>query len=251
MVSRDVLAKYINNYLQVNKFKDYAPNGLQVEGGQHISSIVTAVSACQSVIEQAISLNADALLVHHGFFWKNESPILTGMKKNRIKSLLINDVNLFGYHLPLDAHASVGNNAQLANKLNIENPHAVEGIEQDLIWAGNLEKSLLAKEFASQLSLALNRQPLYFGNENKRIKHVAWCSGGAQDYIDIAKDLGVDAFISGEVSERTYYQAIEQDLIYFAAGHHATEKFGIQALGDLLALEFDLKHQFIDVNNPV
>ena len=251
MVSRVELTSYIDALLDVKKFKDYAPNGLQVEGKDTINAIVTGVSACQALIDKAIKLNADAILVHHGFFWKNESPTIEGMKKNRIQSLLANDINLLGYHLPLDAHIEYGNNAQLAKKLKISDAKPVVGIAQDLIWQGVLKVPVAAENFAATIDHALDRKPLFFGNTSNKISRVAWCTGGAQDYINIAADLGVDAFISGEVSEKTYYQALEQGMVYFSAGHHATEKFGIQALGEHLASKFDLRHAFVDMPNPV
>lgn len=251
MLHRTELTKYVNEYLQISNYKDYAPNGLQVEGRENIKTIVTGVSACAQLIQKAVEVNADAIMVHHGFFWKNDPTTIIGMRKSRIKSLLINDINLFGYHLPLDGHKVVGNNAQLALKFGVKDAKPVLGIAQDLVWQGMLENPLSADAFAQQLEINLKRKPLYFGNTEKPIHSLAWCSGGAQDYIDIAVDLGVDAFISGEVSERTYYQAMEQNIIYFSAGHHATEKYGIQALGEHLANKFNLTHHFIDIPNPV
>jgi dinuclear metal center YbgI/SA1388 family protein len=250
-MTRTELSQYLSDFLQISKYKDYAPNGLQVEGRAEISTIVTGVTACQALIEQAIELEADAILVHHGFFWKGEQQVITGMKQRRIKSLLNNDINLFGYHLPLDAHPMLGNNAELARKLGIADAEAVEGVAQGLIWQGRLDKPMSAKAFSARLNQVLHRCALHIGNENEEIQTLAWCTGGAQDYIDIAADLGVDAFISGEVSERTYHSAIELGIHYFAAGHHATERYGIQALGEHLAGEFNLVHHFVDINNPV
>ncbi|MGL5359259.1 MAG: Nif3-like dinuclear metal center hexameric protein [Shewanella sp.] len=250
-MTRTELAQYLADFLQVSAFKDYAPNGLQVEGKDKINTIVTGVSACQALIDEAIRLKADAILVHHGFFWKNEPEVITGMKQRRIKALLSHDISLFGYHLPLDAHPMLGNNATLARQLTILNPEAVAEVAQGLLWRGKLDLPMSAREFAGVLERALGRAPLHIGDGAAPIQELAWCSGGAQDYIDIAAKLGVDAFISGEVSERTFHSAVEQGIHYYAAGHHATERFGIQALGRHLAREFALEHHFVDIVNPV
>ncbi|WP_167496093.1 Nif3-like dinuclear metal center hexameric protein [Shewanella polaris] len=248
---RQELATYLDTFLNVHAFKDYAPNGLQVEGKSNIRTIVTGVTACQALIDAAVKVNADAILVHHGFFWKNEPEIITGMKYRRIKALMDHDISLFGYHLPLDAHHGVGNNAQLAQKLGIISPRVYEPVPQDLLWQGHLEHSLTVAEFSDLLNKVLKRKPLHIGDDTKMISTLAWCTGGAQDYIDYAAQMGVDAFISGEVSERTFHAAIEQGLHYFAAGHHATEQFGIQALGEHLAEKYNIEHHFIDIVNPV
>nr|WP_238103530.1 Nif3-like dinuclear metal center hexameric protein [Shewanella metallivivens] len=251
VISRQDLTAYLNTFLNVSAFKDYAPNGLQVEGKAQIRTIVTGVTACQALIEQAIAVNADAILVHHGFFWKNEPEVITGMKYRRIKALMDHDISLFGYHLPLDAHNGIGNNAQLAYQLGILSPRVCESVAQDLLWHGHLEHPVTATEFSQLLNNVLKREPLHIGDNSKLISTIAWCTGGAQDYIDQAAQMGVDAFISGEVSERTYHAAMEQGIHYFAAGHHATEQFGIKALGQHLASKFDLTHHFIDIVNPV
>ncbi len=250
-MTRQELINYLDNYLSVSQFKDYAPNGLQVEGKEQICRIVTGVTACQALIDEAVKINADAILVHHGYFWKGEPQIIVGMKKRRIKALLLNDINLFGYHLPLDAHPIVGNNKQLGDKLEIVNASVIAGVAQNLIWRGELTRSVSASELSDLIDNKLNRKPLHVGHSKSSIQTVAWCTGGAQDYIDIVADLGVDAFISGEASERTFHSAIEQGVHYFAAGHHATEKYGIQALGEHLAEHFGLEHHFIDIPNPI
>jgi dinuclear metal center YbgI/SA1388 family protein len=250
-MTRDELRHYLDDFLQVGKFKDYAPNGLQVEGRADIKVLVTGVTACQALIDEAVRLNADALLVHHGFFWKGEPEVLVGMKQRRIKALLTHDINLFGYHLPLDAHPMLGNNAELARKLEIIEPEAIAGVAQDLVWHGRLDTPVSGGEFAKRIERLLGRRPLHLGDADGEIRTLAWCTGGAQDYIDVAAEFGVDAFISGEVSERTYHSALEQGIHYFAAGHHATERYGIQALGRHLAREFNLEHHFVDIANPV
>ena len=244
------LEKYLCHFLNISSFKDYAPNGLQIEGKSDIKKIVTGVSICRSLIEQAVSWNADAILVHHGFFWKNEPAVITGMKQQRIKALLAHDISLFGFHLPLDAHPVVGNNVTLAAKLGIESVEVIPESEQGLVWRGRWEKPLSVDEMTARITKVLNREPLHLGG-NGLIHSLAWCSGGAQDYIDLASSLGVDAFISGEVSERTFYSATELGVHYFAAGHHATERYGIKSLGEHLAEQFDLEHRFIDIDNPV
>jgi len=250
-MTRTELSRYLSEFLQVSNYKDYAPNGLQVEGRSKITTIVTGVTACQALIDRAIALNADAILVHHGFFWKGEPEVITGMKQRRIKALLVHDINLFGYHLPLDGHPMLGNNAELGRKLDISDAEPVEDVAQGLIWQGRLDTPMPVEAFSARLNNVLNREALHIGQSNDDIQTIAWCSGGAQDYIDIAADLGVDAFISGEVSERTFHSAMELGVHYFAAGHHATERYGIQALGEHLAREFNLEHHFVDINNPV
>ncbi|MBO2637433.1 Nif3-like dinuclear metal center hexameric protein [Shewanella algae] len=250
-MKREELRQYLGEFLQLDKFRDYAPNGLQVEGKAEIRKIVTGVTACQALIDRAVEAGADALLVHHGFFWKNEPEVLTGMKQRRIKSLLLNDINLFGYHLPLDAHPMLGNNAELGRELGVIEPEAVETVAQGLLWQGVLDSPMTAKDLSALLEQRLGQAPLHLDGGERNIQKLAWCTGGAQDYIDAASALGVDAFISGEASERTFHSAVEQGIHYFGAGHHATERFGIKALGEHLAREFELEHEFIDIPNPV
>ncbi|WP_345888972.1 Nif3-like dinuclear metal center hexameric protein [Shewanella algae] len=250
-MKREELRQYLGEFLQLDKFRDYAPNGLQVEGKAEIRKIVTGVTACQALIDRAVEAGADALLVHHGFFWKNEPEVLTGMKQRRIKSLLLNDINLFGYHLPLDAHPMLGNNAELGRVLGVIEPEAVETVAQGLLWQGVLDSPMTAKDLSTLLEQRLGQAPLHLDGGERNIQKLAWCTGGAQDYIDAAAALGVDAFISGEASERTFHSAVEQGIHYFGAGHHATERFGIKALGEHLAREFELEHEFIDIPNPV
>ncbi|BDM64694.1 GTP cyclohydrolase 1 type 2 [Shewanella sp. NFH-SH190041] len=250
-MKRSDLVSYLSEFLLADTFKDYAPNGLQIEGRENIDKIVTGVSACQPLIDQAVVAGADALLVHHGFFWKNEPAPLVGMKGRRIKALFQHDINLLGYHLPLDAHPLVGNNAMLAQKLAINDAEPITGVAQGLVWRGELSQSITAADFATRIATVLGRAPLHIGDNAQQIKTLAWCTGGAQDYIDIAVAAGVDAFITGEVSERTFHAAMEQGISFYAAGHHATESYGIQALGQHLADKFGLEHQFIDIPNPV
>ncbi|BAS67202.1 Nif3-like dinuclear metal center hexameric protein [Bathymodiolus septemdierum thioautotrophic gill symbiont] len=246
MVNNKTLSEYCHAYLNVDAFKDYSPNGLQVEGRSDIQTIISGVSANQDLIDRAIDEKTDALFVHHGFFWKGEDQRITGIKKNRIKALLDNNINLFGYHLPLDAHTEVGNNFQLAERFGIKNPTP---IGDTLVWKGEVDTTLGA--LSKTIEQALSRKPLIFGNEDKPLKTIAWCSGGAQNYMDHAIDINADCFITGEVSEQNPAIAKENNIAFIAAGHHATERYGVQALCQHLSEKFNLKHQFIDIDNTV
>jgi dinuclear metal center YbgI/SA1388 family protein len=244
---RTELHEYLNRYLKITDYKDYAPNGLQVEGKAEIKKIVTGVTACQALIDEAIKLKADAILVHHGYFWKSEPEVITGFKQKRIKSLLLNDINLFGYHLPLDGHEELGNNAQLGKLWGLQDITPQPG----LVRLGKLSKKVTIQSFIKQVSTSLNRQPLHLYGGPEMIQTVAWCSGGAQGYIDQAIEWGADLYISGEVSEQTTHLAKECNIHYLAAGHHATERVGIKALGEHLEKQFGLECTFVDVANPV
>jgi len=229
--------------------KDYCPNGLQVQGRNSITKIACAVTASAAVIEQAALWGADALLAHHGYFWRGEDASIVGMKYQRVRRLMQADMNLIAYHLPLDAHPTLGNNAQLALKLGLS-AQGQSPIEP-LVWFGEHSDDPTIDEFCTQITNVLGRAPLIIGEPRARLGRVAWCTGGAQDYIHIAAQLGANTYISGEVSERTYHEARELGINYLACGHHATERFGIQALGDYLAQQFGLEYQFFDENNPV
>ncbi|PMG07260.1 Nif3-like dinuclear metal center hexameric protein [Vibrio breoganii] len=247
------LQRILNDKLSPELIKDYAPNGLQVEGSKTINIVVTGVTASQALIDKAIELGADAILVHHGYFWKGEPEPIVGMKGRRIRSLIKNDINLYGYHLPLDIHPQLGNNARLAQLLDIDVEGGLEGHAQSVAMHGRLKQALSGAEFAKRIDKALHREPLHIAPENadKMIETVGWCTGGGQDYIQLAADNDLDAFISGEISERTTFVAREQDIHYFSAGHHATERYGIKALGEWLAAEHGLDVTFVDINNPV
>ncbi|WP_076585629.1 Nif3-like dinuclear metal center hexameric protein [Vibrio ostreicida] len=247
------LEKLLNKKLSPQLFKDYAPNGLQVEGKQEVRRVVTGVTASQALIDRAVELGADALLVHHGYFWKGEPQPIRGMKGKRIRTLIKNDINLFGYHLPLDVHAELGNNAELARLLDIDVEGGLEGHAQSVAMFGRLKKIMTGDEFSKRIAQVLNRSPLHIAPENaaKRIETVGWCTGGGQDFIELAANHRLDAFISGEVSERTTYTAREMDIHYFAAGHHATERYGVKALGEWLTAEHGLEVEFVDIDNPV
>ena len=252
MIIREELANYLHDYLACDNFNDYAPNGVQVEGSSTIHKICTAVTASDAIIKQAVAQHADALLVHHGYFWRGEDPTITGIKRQRIGQLITDNINLFAYHLPLDCHSTIGNNACLGRLLGVDSikMHSV-GKTINLLWSGTLQKPVTAQEFSSVICEQLKRAPLHVTGTDKLIQRVAWCSGAAQDYIEDANRLGVDAYLSGEISERTYYQAQELGIHYFACGHHASERYGIQALGEHLSKRFGLQHQFIDSDNPV
>ncbi|PSW07483.1 Nif3-like dinuclear metal center hexameric protein [Photobacterium lipolyticum] len=247
------LEAVLNALLSPHLIKDYCPNGLQIEGKSEIKKVITGVTACQALIDRAIEANADAILVHHGFFWKGEPSEIRGMKFNRIKALIENGINLYAYHLPLDVHPELGNNARLAQLLDFEvlggleegNPHSVA-------MYGQLDEAVSGEDLASRIAIALHREPLHIGdNAPASIQSVGWCTGGGQDFIELAGHKGLDAFISGEVSERTVHIAREMGIHYFSAGHHATERYGIKALGEWLAREHQLEVGYIDIDNPV
>ena len=246
------LANKLDQHLEIHQFKDYCPNGLQVEGRLEIKKIITGVTACQALIDQAIEEKADAIIVHHGFFWKGETQQITGMKYNRIKALIKNDINLYAYHLPLDVHPELGNNAQLAKLLEITDRRPLEPWDKRSVGrVGKFENAISAATLSERLEMVLDRKPLHIDGGKPEIKTVAWCTGGGQDYINIAAEQGIDAFISGEISERTVHIAREMGIHYFAAGHHATERFGVQALGKWIESEMGIEVKYIEINNPV
>ncbi len=235
--------------MSVHKIKDYCPNGLQVEGKPHISSIALAVTASQNAIDAAAAWGADALLVHHGLFWKNDNPSLVGPMRQRVSSLLANNINLLAYHLPLDIDPIWGNNAALGAQLTFKGAKPVS--TDGLIWMARLRQPITTTVLASLVQERLQRVPLVVGNHDKLIQSVAWCSGGAQSYFADALALGADAYLSGEISEQTTHLARETGSVYVAAGHHATERYGVQALGAHLAKQYQVKVQFFDDDNPV
>lgn len=252
MIVRDELTVYLQTLLACDRYSDYAPNGLQIEGRATIKRICTAVTASQFIISRAAAMQADALLVHHGYFWRGEDPAMTGMKRRRIGQLMKEDISLYAYHLPLDCHPELGNNACLGQLLGVREITTHQGGKTpNLLWSGTLPEALTAGELSAHIDQKLKREPLHVSGTEKPIKRVAWCSGAAQDFIEEAHQLGVDAYLSGEISERTFYQAHELEMHYFSCGHHATERYGIQALGQHLVERFDLQHQFIDSDNPV
>ncbi|MBL8403414.1 MAG: Nif3-like dinuclear metal center hexameric protein [Dechloromonas sp.] len=248
-MKREELVDYLDGLLVPGKFRDYCPNGLQVEGRAEIVRLVAGVTASQALLDVAVARNADAILVHHGYFWKGEDGRVTGIRRKRLSSLLANDINLLAYHLPLDAHPELGNNAQLAQRLG----WVEEGRfgEQDIAWLGSLVGPGTLAELAADVARVLGRAPLVIGEGSKLIRRIAWCSGGAQSYFEQAIALGVDAYLSGEISEQTVHLARESGVAYLAAGHHATERFGVQALAEHVAQQFGIACEFVDLDNPV
>jgi len=251
MEKLSTLVEYGNRTLEVDRFRDYCPNGLQVDGQEQVARLVTGVTASARFLDAAIAAGADAVLVHHGYFWRGEPASLVGMKYQRIRRLIENDVALLAYHLPLDCHQRFGNNAQLALRfdLTVTERHAAGDVD-DLLWVGELATAEPAEAFQRRISTALARNCLAVGQTDREIRRVAWCSGGGQRFVSQAAALGVDAYISGEISEQTTHEAEEQGVLYIAAGHHATERYGVQAFGAHLANEFDIEHQHIDIENP-
>ncbi len=252
MITCDALAEYLDQYLACRTVVDYAPNGLQIEGRSEIRKLCTAVSISQAVIEAAIQWQADAILVHHGFFWRGESAVLTGVRRQRIGAILSHDMNLFAYHLPLDLHLSIGNNACLAQRLPVKNvtQHDVEKLPKGL-WLGDLDHVYSAQDLGRLLQQALLQAPIHVAAQRPSIQKIAWCTGAAQDFLDDAYRLGADAYISGEISERTFDLAQELNIHYYACGHHATERYGVQALALHLEKEFGIEHRFVETNNPI
>ena len=252
MVQVVELTRYLADLLAVDRFKDYGPNGLQVEGRNTIKRIVTGVTASRALIDAAIEAKADAILVHHGYFWKGEDPCLVGMKAERIRRLFNADINLLAYHLPLDAHGELGNNVQLAQRLGFE----IEGrfigdAETGIGLYGALASEMSGDALTAHISQILDRPPLHIQGSDRAIKRIAWCTGGAQGYIEQAVALGVDAYLTGEVSEHTVHIAREYGIHFFAAGHHATERYGVQALGAHLADRFGVEQFYVEIENPV
>jgi dinuclear metal center YbgI/SA1388 family protein len=243
------LRDYIGSLLAVSRFRDYCPNGVQVEGRAEILRIASGVSASQYLLEEASAWGADAILVHHGYFWRSEDAAITGIKKNRIAYLLKHDISLLAYHLPLDAHAELGNNTQLAKRLGWSEQGRFG--EQDIASYGILPQTQKLEQLAQSLAEKLQRTPQIIGDPACSIRRVAWCSGGAQSYFEQAIALGVEAFMTGEISEQNVHVARETGVAFIAAGHHATERYGVQALGEHLATRFGLEHRFFDQDNPV
>ncbi|MDV5225555.1 type 2 GTP cyclohydrolase I [Providencia rettgeri] len=241
------LEELINNELKISEYQDYAPNGLQVEGRSHVQKIVTGVTACQALLDKAVEMEADAIIVHHGYFWKNEPSVIKGMKRKRLKTLLENDINLYGYHLPLDAHHHLGNNTQLAHLMGVK----IDGHIDPLMPFGYFDQPITPAELNERLESRLGRKPLHCGDTGKQeIRQIAWCTGGGQGFILQAAEFGVDAFVTGEVSEQTIHIAREMGIHFYSAGHHATERYGIKALTKWLVDHHNLDATFVDIDNP-
>ena len=248
MVLRRDFLTWCNETLQTALFKDYAPNGLQIEGKEYIGKIATSVTASKAAIDFAADQKADLLLVHHGMFWKNELPTITGWKKERIAALLDNDINMAAYHLPLDAHPELGNNAQLAEKLDFTVERRFG--EQNLLNSGSLKQVKILGALAVHIEAVLQRKPVVIGDLNREIRKVAWCSGGAQGFFQTAIDEGVDLYLTGEISEAQYHLANETGTAFVSAGHHATERYGVQALAEAAVGVFGLEVCHFDEGNP-
>lgn len=250
-ISRDVLVQYLAQALNIAQYKDYCPNGLQVEGRATISRIVSGVTASAALIEAAIAEKADAILVHHGYFWRGEDPCITGMKGRRIRRLLENNINLLAYHLPLDGHPQWGNNAQLGKVLGLAGEAAFA--EGRLAWLGKDAEGTAGTlaDLAGRIEARLQRKPLVIGDMAMPVNMIGWCTGGAQGMIEDAAAAGASVYISGEISEQTVHAARELGIAYVSAGHHATERYGVQAVGAHLAQQFGIAHLFVEVPNPV
>lgn len=246
------IIQWCNLQLKTNEFKDYAPNGLQIEGRPEVKKILCAVTASQRAIEAAIEQQADLLLVHHGYFWKGEAYPITGMRGQRIKSLIKNDISLVAYHLPLDAHPTLGNNAAISELLELQDIEALDPTERHPIGnIGYLNSAQSPEQFQHYLTERLGFEAIHLPANKTEIKKVAFCTGGAQDFITKAAVQNCDVYISGEVSERTFYEAEELNVHYYACGHHATERYGVQRLGNALAQQFDIEVVYHELNNPI
>jgi len=245
MTTVSEITRYCDQLLDARSFDDYCPNGLQVEASDEVTKIVSGVTASAELIDAAIEEQAQLLLVHHGYFWRGEPQPLIGMKGQRIAKLIKNGISLLAYHLPLDAHASLGNNVGLGKALGLEGS-PIDA--KSLIWMA--ESKLDLDQLTAKVQQATEREPLVIG-ENRPVKQVAWCTGAAQGQIHKAQAAGADVYISGEISESTVHTAREMGIAYIAAGHHATERFGARSLGEHLAGQFGLEHRFVDISNPV
>lgn len=250
-VNRDELAKFLALTLEITRFHDYCPNGLQVAGAASIKTLVTGVTASLALLEAAIDLEADAILVHHGYFWRGEDACIVGIKQKRLKLLLAHDINLFAYHLPLDAHPTLGNNAQLAKVLDLCADTAFGPDDLGCLGTAKNPSIRTAGDLALAVEEKLGRRPLLIGDPEQPVRRIAWCTGAAQNFMVDAIGTGADIYLSGEISEPTVHLARESNVAYLACGHHATERYGVRALGQFLAQQFGIAHHFVDIDNPV
>ena len=251
MVTLLELTKYTNSFLNIDHYKDYCPNGLQVEGADNVQRIVTGVTASQALLDAAVDKKADVVLVHHGYFWRNEDLRVIGIKRNRLATLLLNDISLLAYHLPLDVHPQLGNNAQLAQLLGIQVDGVLIDESQSVCGSyGQFNQAVSAQACKRQIDLKLQRDCIHIDAGPATITRIGWCTGAGQGFIELAIKQNLDAYISGEISEPTAHVAREASIHYFAAGHHATERYGIQALGEHLSRKFGVSHEFVDIDNP-
>ncbi|MBP9805232.1 MAG: Nif3-like dinuclear metal center hexameric protein [Candidatus Accumulibacter sp.] len=248
-MKREELIRYLDKLLEAGRFRDYCPNGLQVEGRSEVQRLVAGVSATQALLDAAVARDADAILVHHGWFWRGEDGRVTGMRKTRLQKLLRHDLNLIAYHLPLDGHPELGNNAQLAKRFGwlVDDRFG----DQDIGYLGHLENPRTVAAIGERVGSALQRAPLLIGDGGRLVSRVGWCSGAAQGLFEEAIARGVDLYLSGEISEQTVHLARESGVAYLAAGHHASERYGVRALAEHLAERFGLNCEFVDLDNPV
>lgn len=252
MAKLSEIIQWCDGTLKAAEFKDYAPNGLQIEGKTEVNKILCAVTASQAAIDAAIEQKADLLLVHHGYFWKGEPYPITGMRAKRIKALIQHDISLVGYHLPLDAHPTLGNNAAIAEILALENIEALDPSERNPIGnIGYLKHPMSPEAFKALLTEKLGFDTIHLPASTTQVQKIGFCTGGAQDYIEKAAQQTCDAYISGEVSERTFYQAQELNVHYFACGHHATERYGVQRLAQAISEQFNIEYSYFELNNPI
>ncbi len=252
MVALKEFLSAANRLLSPEKFSDYCPNGLQVEGRSEVRKVVSGVTASRALIEAAVAEQADVLFVHHGMFWRGEDPCLVGWKRARIELLLRHGISLVAYHLPLDAHPELGNNIQLAQRLGLLVEGPLAPAEPKVVGnMGRLPSPVRADEFAARIAQALGREPLLIGAPERMIERVGWCTGSAHGYLEYAAAAGADAFVTGEPAEPAVHLARELDIAFYAAGHHATERYGAEAAASRLCAELGLQHRFIDIDNPV
>jgi dinuclear metal center YbgI/SA1388 family protein len=246
------LVKFLADCLQPDRFDDYCPNGLQVEGRPRVKRLVTGVTASQRLLDAAVACEADAILVHHGYFWRGEDAVVVGMKRRRLATLLRHDISLLAYHLPLDAHPELGNNACLGRLLGFPAGDplqpALAGSVGNIV---NLPSAVTAGDLVAKLEEVTGRTPLHIGQPSRTVRRVAWCTGAAQSYLEWAAQGRADMYITGEVSEQTVHIAREREIDFVAAGHHATERYGVQALGEHVAAKLGLEHLYVDDDNPV
>jgi dinuclear metal center YbgI/SA1388 family protein len=251
MTNAKILGQAFDALLQPDKFRDYGPNGLQVEGDRDVKVLVSGVTASRALIEAAIEADADAILVHHGLFWRGQDGRITGWMRERLRLLLTHGIHLFAYHLPLDAHPELGNNAQLARVLGLQADGRFG--EQDLGFVGGSVGAHVwqrPQALADQVAGALGRAVICVGDNERAVRRVAWCTGGAQGYFEAAIAQGVDAFITGEISEPQAHLARETGVAFLACGHHATERYGAPAVAQRVAQDLGVQHRFIEIDNP-
>ena len=248
MAHRSDIDVYLSAVMQTASFKDYGPNGLQIEGRAGVIRVVSGVTASLALIEAAIAAQADALLVHHGLFWRGQDGRLTGWLKQRVQRLMGHDISLFAYHLPLDAHAEFGNNAQFGRRIGVSADSRFG--EQSLGFIGSLEQPVTTPDLLSRLGQISSRTPAHVEGDGRALRRVAWCTGGAQSYFEGAIAAGADVFITGEMSEPQVHLARETGVAFIACGHHASERYGVQALGSHIAEHFGIEHRYIEIDSP-